>query len=756
VRIAVLSSGTGATPRAAVSNPLLLFHFFGLFALAAVHPVYSLLSQESHAPFLIAHKMQPWDVAIFVTAASVIIPLGLWFVCLLAAVFSRRAGQLLSNTILATLTALIFLPFADRWFALAGVSSAFAAVGLALGLGITATWLYSTRPWARTGVSILSLGGIIAPLIFLTSAPVQSLFAVDAQNSKSHAPIRSPAPDIVLVIFDELPLLSLLDEQLKIDKQRYPNFYRLSQTSTWYRNTSSVHYSTASAIASLMTGEYYENYRKNIDAGHGAGGGGINVETVPDNLFSLLGDVYEIHAAELLTHLAPENSNPENVYLPSLDQRLKLLFADTAVVYLHYLVPLEWRFRVPPIEGQWAGFTTATQDVPPDSDWPFVDSYKRLEVVRNFVNSLQPRAEPSIYFLHTLMPHFPYEYNDRGQKFSSVLPFLSMNFRKAPGHNTWPDEQAANLAYQAHLFQLQFTDKLLGRILDRLEQTGLFDDALVVVTSDHGTSFFWDDENRSAEELAKIQSSGTLFVPLLVKFPEQTKGEISDTPMQTIDIVPTLADYLGRPLSWAHSGISAFDIDSAARERRSNLPTPFSFEFASTDELAALQYKFELFGSGESDSLYQLGPNRDLLGRNVQDFRQTTSGMRFSLDSDGLPKGPDPDSPRFPAYLRGSITLTNGGNFSSNPILVVAQNGTIKASVQTSPYDLAHMMPDSSGNTSEDANKTGVSGSKRYFIVRMSPENLAEDVEALSLFALDKDSSKPDIVLARIEALEDE
>ena len=43
--------------------------------------------------------------------------------------------------------------------------------------------------------------------------------------------------------------------------------------------------------------------------------------------------------------------------------------------------------------------------------------------------------------------------------------------------------------YQRHLLQVEFTDRLLGRALDELHATGLYDRSLIVVTADHGESF---------------------------------------------------------------------------------------------------------------------------------------------------------------------------------------------------------------------------------------------------------------------------
>src|SRR5213078_2197227 len=71
-------------------------------------------------------------------------------------------------------------------------------------------------------------------------------------------------------------------------------------------------------------------------------------------------------------------------------------------------------------------------------------------------------------------------------------------------------------AWQRHLLQVGFTDKLLGRFVDRLQKTGLWDKAIVIVTVDEGDSFRVNDNRRdpSQKNLGDIG-----FVPLFVKLP---------------------------------------------------------------------------------------------------------------------------------------------------------------------------------------------------------------------------------------------
>jgi membrane-anchored protein YejM (alkaline phosphatase superfamily) len=52
-------------------------------------------------------------------------------------------------------------------------------------------------------------------------------------------------------------------------------------------------------------------------------------------------------------------------------------------------------------------------------------------------------------------------------------------------YNRW----LVNQDYQRHLLQVEFTDRLLGRALARLRETGLYHRSLIVLTADNGESF---------------------------------------------------------------------------------------------------------------------------------------------------------------------------------------------------------------------------------------------------------------------------
>ncbi len=90
---------------------------------------------------------------------------------------------------------------------------------------------------------------------------------------------------------------------------------------------------------------------------------------------------------------------------------------------------------------------------------------------------------------------------------------------------------------------LAFLDHQLGRLFADLETRGLFDDTLIVVTSDHGERFGEGARGWHGDDL----SQASIFVPLLIKMPRQVQGERVERRAQLADIAPTILDAAGLP-----------------------------------------------------------------------------------------------------------------------------------------------------------------------------------------------------------------
>lgn len=113
---------------------------------------------------------------------------------------------------------------------------------------------------------------------------------------------------------------------------------------------------------------------------------------------------------------------------------------------------------------------------------------------------------------------------------------------------------------------LRYVDHYIRKILEVLEESGLFDDTFIVVTGDHGDVFdehYWFEDRLIANFLHKLPFfkkiltrngyldhisvppfEGVIHVPLILKFPENKyKGEITGL-VELMDLFPTTLDLL--------------------------------------------------------------------------------------------------------------------------------------------------------------------------------------------------------------------
>jgi hypothetical protein len=261
----------------------------------------------------------------------------------------------------------------------------------------------------------------------------------------------------------------------------------------------------------------------------------------------------------------------------------------------------------------------------------------------------------------------------------------------------------------------------------------------VIVTSDHGTSFYWDSDGLSGTKLAEVQASGTLYVPLLIKLPGQVSGEVSDKPVKTIDIVPTIADVLGVEITWGGEGISVLDDAPQERRIRAALPEPREFGAIADADGLALKRKIELFGTHSFDGLYQVGPHKGLIGRPVAAFSSRTSTATVELNRPGQYQIGNPAGPRVPAYVEGRIQNLPVDLTTPGLAIAVAVNGVIQSTTRTTAVAISGLAPEkrtaSQPLQRSDRDRNPADGSV-HFLVRLPPQSFVRGANEVTVHAV--------------------
>jgi len=182
---------------------------------------------------------------------------------------------------------------------------------------------------------------------------------------------------------------------------------------------------------------------------------------------------------------------------------------------------------------------------------------------------------------HPLLAHFL-----RANKQSSV-------FRGGEGMAADLDEAAIRQMRATYYGMMTEVDDCLGRVFECLEQTGQWEDTLVIFTSDHG------EQLGDHHLLGKMGYHDESFrVPLVIRDPAAvaTRGRIEDAFTEMVDILPTIARWIGAPVPDAADGRSLLPFLAGE--------TPAGWR-------DALHYEFDFRETPGSTAERELGLDRD-------------------------------------------------------------------------------------------------------------------------------------------------
>jgi arylsulfatase A-like enzyme len=125
------------------------------------------------------------------------------------------------------------------------------------------------------------------------------------------------------------------------------------------------------------------------------------------------------------------------------------------------------------------------------------------------------------------------------------------------------DRPAVSALYDG---EVRVFDDLLGVWLRKLEELGLLDDTLVLVTADHGEELL----DRGHVGHSSCNLMGTLFdeilmVPLILRYPRRLPaGRVVREQVSQADVMPTLFDLLGLETPYTPDGASLLPLLSGA------------------------------------------------------------------------------------------------------------------------------------------------------------------------------------------------
>ena len=258
------------------------------------------------------------------------------------------------------------------------------------------------------------------------------------------------------------------------------------------------------------------------------------------------------------------------------------------------------------------------------------------------------RGRPQFFFLHLFDLHWPYSppeaFRTRfGERPDDITELLELVRMRLPPKSRLQVEQTIAL-YDA---ELAYVDEELQRFFDALRKAGTWDNALVIVTADHGEAFYehedWDHGRPWRHETPGLYEE-IVHVPLIVKWPGEPIGRKVPNLVSQMDVSPTMLEAAGiePPTHWATGLRRWVDGDAELGEPTRHMIT----EFVSSrrDGSAGLQIALrnqntKYIATFRADTVAELRgtvPVREEL----YDLRNDPGEQRNLLEADNASPGP--------------------------------------------------------------------------------------------------------------------
>ncbi len=151
---------------------------------------------------------------------------------------------------------------------------------------------------------------------------------------------------------------------------------------------------------------------------------------------------------------------------------------------------------------------------------------------------------PFFLWVHYIDPHGPYRApEDAPVRFAHETPH-AVDRARIPDYVYEPGIVNGMDYIDRYDEEIAYTDREVGRLLDALDRLGAGEDALIIVTADHGEHMIDGDHLYFCHGHDVHES--TVRVPLIVRHKSVPAGRV-DQPVSIVDIFPTVLGILGIP-----------------------------------------------------------------------------------------------------------------------------------------------------------------------------------------------------------------
>ena len=250
--------------------------------------------------------------------------------------------------------------------------------------------------------------------------------------------------------------------------------------------------------------------------------------------------------------------------------------------------------------------------LPLDCEREEVADYVKVKAGIDFLRNRNDDDNPFFLFLPLLQPHPSYTTHP---DFYDMYDPKDIPDLRPPDLDKKPDFYTLIRKYRrldelsdaffrklnaAYLGMISFTDWLLGELMAVMEEKGLFENTVLIVSSDHGD---WAGDYGLVEKWPSDYSDTLTHVPLLVKAPGNKAGHVVEGPVEMFDLMPSVLELAG--LSTTHTHFARSFVPQLHGEAEDKNRLVFAEGGYETQEPHVFEGRWNLWNKNpEQDSIY--------------------------------------------------------------------------------------------------------------------------------------------------------
>lgn len=386
-----------------------------------------------------------------------------------------------------------------------------------------------------------AISGILAPRVF------------------SFLKANDDRPNIIIILCDALSSFNL--SLHGYPRLTTPNIDLFAGRSTVYHANYSAGNFTTPGTASMLTGMFSWNHRA-INQG-----GMILPKFISKNPYTLLGDDYfrfafsqnpwpdrlvsqfykdvdrflppTAYSLRGNTLVMDKLGNDRALASIAIEEFLLSLQADTMGSSVFGYLYKSYAYRN--VVGQKKAFSRYAHGIPEVEGYviPYLNEDIYYGVLLELLR-LESEGLPYFAYFHLFSPHSPYKPR------KDFLKLFQDNYepKLKPVHALSPGVSPESMLARRTVYDQQIAqvDDEFGKLVTKLDESGVLDHSYLILTSDHGEAF----ERGFVGHGSHFLYEPAIRIPLLIHGPGQTKRNDIFAPTSNVDLLPTLAAIAGK------------------------------------------------------------------------------------------------------------------------------------------------------------------------------------------------------------------